>query len=202
MLVRRRSGLGRKQPVAAALFPSVAHCGKLTVMRYLLALLLCSTLAYADELTGKVINVADGDTLTILTDDKRQHRVRIAGIDAPEKAQPFGNRSRQNLHAMAHSQDARADCPKTDRYGRKVCKVWVQPSDCPACGLTLDVGYAQISAGLAWWYRAYAKEQSAEDRGRYESEENDSRLRKRGLWVDDVPVPPWGWRTDRHINGR
>ena len=166
-------------------------------MRYLFALLLCSTLAHADELTGKVINVADGDTLTILTPDKQQHRIRIAGIDAPEKAQPFGDRSRQNLRAMAHGKDARADCPKTDRYGRKVCKVWVQPSDCPTCGLTLDVGYAQISAGLAWWYRAYAKEQSAEDRGRYESEENEARLRKRGLWVESPAVPPWEWRQQR-----
>lgn len=148
----------------------------------------------AENLSGRVVYVQDGDTLTLLDPDKRQHRIRIAGIDAPEKAQPFGNRSRQNLASMAHGQEAIADCPKTDRYGRKVCKVWVQPSDCPTCGKTLDVGYAQISAGMAWWYRAYVKEQSAEDRGRYESEENDARLRKRGLWVDDSPVPPWEWR--------
>jgi endonuclease YncB( thermonuclease family) len=56
--------------------------------------------------------------------------------------------------------------PKTDRYGRKVCKVWVQPQDCQKCGQKHDVGYAQISVGVAWWYRAYAKEQSDEDRGR------------------------------------
>ncbi len=135
-----------------------------------LAFLLCATLVHADEITGKVIHVADGDTLTILTLDKQQHRIRIGGIDAPEKAQPFGNRSRQNLASMAHGQEAIADCPKTDRYGRKVCKVWVRPEDCPTCGLTLDVGYAQISAGLAWWYRAYAREQSPDDRGRFESE--------------------------------
>ena len=59
------------------------------------------------------------------------------------------------------------------------------------------ITYAQISAGMAWWYRAYAKEQSAEDRGRYESEENEARLRKRGLVVDDAPVPLWAWRTER-----
>ena len=148
----------------------------------------------AENLTGRVVGVADGDTVTLLTPDKTQHRVRISGIDAPEKAQPFGNRSKQNMEHMAKGKEALADCPKTDRYGRKVCRVWVQPEDCPACGLTLDVGYAQISAGLAWWYRAYAREQSAEDRGRYESEENDARLRKRGLWVDDDPEPPWELR--------
>ena len=166
-------------------------------MRYLFAFLFLSTLAHADELTGKVIHVAGGDTLTILTEDKQQHRIRIGGIDAPEKAQPFGNRSKQNMERMTKGKEALADCPKTDRYGRKVCKVWVQPADCPTCGMTLDVGLAQISAGLAWWYRAYAKEQSAEDRGRYESEENEARLRKRGLWVESSAVPPWEWRLER-----
>lgn len=158
------------------------------------ALLLGATLAQADELNGKVIHVADGDTLTILTPDMQRHRIRIGWIDAPEKKQPFGNRSKQNMERMTKGKEARADCPKTDRYGRKVCKVWVEPADCSACGKTLDVGYAQISAGLAWWYRAYAKEQSLEDRGRYESEENEARLRKRGLWVESSAVPPWEWR--------
>jgi len=60
--------------------------------------------------------------------------------------------------------------------------------------MTLDVGLAQVSAGLAWWYRAYAREQSPEDRGRYESAENEARLQKRGLWVDDDPVPLGEWR--------
>lgn len=162
-----------------------------------LAFLLCTTLAQANELTGKVIHVADGDTVTLLTPDKQQVRIRIGGIDAPEKAQPFGNRSKQNMERMAKGKEALADCPKIDRYGRKVCKVWVQPKDCPSCGKTLDVGYAQISAGLAWWYRAYAKEQSAEDRGRYESEENEARLRKRGLWVESSAVPAWDWRRSK-----
>lgn len=70
----------------------------------------------------------------------------------------------------------------------------VQPHDCPRCGKTLDVGLAQISVGLAWWFKRYAGEQSAEDRGRYKSEEEEARLRKRGLWVDEAPVPPWDWR--------
>lgn len=141
-----------------------------------------------------MVSISDGDTLTFLDTSNLQHRVRIGGIDAPEKAQPFGNRSKQNLERMAKGKEALADCPKTDRYGRKVCKVWVQPEDCPSCGKTLDVGYAQISVGLAWWYRAYAREQSAEDRGRYESEENEAKLRKRGLWVESSAVPPWEWR--------
>ena len=95
---------------------------------------------------------------------------------------------------MAFQKDARLECHKTDRYGRQVCKVWVQPGDCPSCGLTLDVGHAQVIAGMAWWYREYAKEQTAEDQGRYESAENEARLRRWGLWSDPQPVPPWDWR--------
>jgi endonuclease YncB( thermonuclease family) len=71
----------------------------------------------------------------------------------------------------------------------------LQQLDCRHCGKTLDVALAQISVGLAWWFSRYADEQSAEDRGRYQSEEEEARLRKRGLWVDDAPVPPWEWRS-------
>ena len=148
------------------------------------------------DITGKVVAVSDGDTITISDASKTQYKIHIAGIDAPESKHAYGTRSKDNLNQLLHGKDVRVDCPKIDRFGQQVCKVWVQPSDCPQCGETLDVGYAQISAGLAWWYRAYAKEQSAEDRGRYESEEADARLRKRGLWVDAQPVPPWEWRWE------
>ena len=72
--------------------------------------------------------------------------------------------------------------------------MWVQPPDCPRCGKTLNVGLAQVTDGMAWWYRYYGKEQSAEDRGRYESAEQEARLRRLGLWRDNDPVPPWEWR--------
>ena len=75
---------------------------------------------------------------------------------------------------MAHRRDARIECYKTDRFGREVCKVWVQPLDCPRCGKTLDVGLAQVSVGLAWWFSRDADEQSAEDRGRYKSEKEEA----------------------------
>jgi endonuclease YncB( thermonuclease family) len=150
--------------------------------------------ASAATLEGRVVSIADGDKIAVLDATKQQHRIRINGIDAPEKDQAFGERSKKNLSRMAFQKDARLECHKTDRYKRKVCKVWVQPSDCPACGKTLDVGRAQAIAGLAWWYRAYAKEQTAEDQSRYESAEDEARLRKWGLWQEKEPVPPWEWR--------
>lgn len=127
-----------------------------------LAVVVFTSPALADSWSreGRVVGVSDGDTITVLDSEKKQHKVRINGIDAPEKGQAFGELSRQSLAQMAHGRDARIECSKTDRFGREVCKVWVQPLDCPRCGKTLDVGLAQISVGMAWWFRRYADEQS------------------------------------------
>lgn len=156
--------------------------------------LLLPCAVFADTLTGRVVGIADGDTITVLDAVRQQHRIRVAGIDAPEKAQPFGQRSKENLSRLVFSKDVRIEWDKRDRYGRIIGKIWVQPSDCPRCGLTLDAGLAQLSAGMAWWYRKFASEQSAEDRGRYQFEEDEARARRVGLWREVDPVPPWDWR--------
>lgn len=148
----------------------------------------------ADTLTGRVIGVADGDTITVLDADNQQHKIRLGGIDAPEKAQPFGQKSKENLSRLVFNKNVRVDWTKRDRYQRIVGKVWVQPADCPTCPMTLDAGQMQLAAGMAWWYRKYAKEQSAEDQARYEFEEQEARARHAGLWKDSDPVPPWDWR--------
>ena len=96
-------------------------------------LLVLSFGTHADTITGRVVGVADGDTVTVLDADKVQHKIRLAGIDAPEKAQAFGTRSKQNLSDLVFGKDVRVDWDKRDRYGRIVGKVWVQPSDCPTC---------------------------------------------------------------------
>jgi endonuclease YncB( thermonuclease family) len=128
--------------------------------------------------------VADGDTITVLDSNKGQHRVRIAGIDAPEKNQPFGNGSRKRLGELVARKVVRVEFRKHDRYGRIVGKVLVTPIDCPTCGKTLDVGLAQITTWMAWWYRGCANEQSPEDQGRYEFAEQEARTKKVGLWRD------------------
>ena len=93
--------------------------------------LLCSAPNAADVLQGRVVAVADGDTITVLDSKQKQHKIRFNGIDAPEKRQPFGTRSTQNLARYVARKEVRLECPKVDRYGRNVCKVWVQPADCP-----------------------------------------------------------------------
>ena len=99
------------------------------------------------------------------------------------------------------NKDVVVEWNKRDRYGRIVGKAMVQPADCPTWSMTLDAGHAQIIAGMARWYRKYAKEQSPPDRGSYESDEQEAQARKRGLWIDPDPVPPWDWRhSKRKLN--
>ena len=80
---------------------------------------------WADVLEGRVVSVADGDTSTLLDSNRQHHRIRLAGIDAPEKVQPFGQRSKQHLSELAFGKDGKADCHKIDRYDRGVCTVFV-----------------------------------------------------------------------------
>ena len=142
---------------------------------------------------GKVIKVTDGDTITIRSNGE-EIRVRLSGIDAPESDQPFGRESTKKLSSMVKRKEVRIESNKTDRYGRVLGKVWVQPADCSNCGKTLDANHTQILSGMAWWYRQYAHEQPPEDRGRYESAEVEARKRGWGLWSETNPVAPWDWR--------
>ena len=164
-------------------------------MRLLFSLmLLLSVAAHAGTLTGRVVGVADGDTISVLDANREQHKIRLGGIDAPEKAQPFGQRSKENLSRLVFNKEVRVDWEKRDKYRRIVGKVWVQPASCPTCATTLDAGHAQVTMGLAWWYRKYGNEQSAQDRGAYEFSEQEARAKRAGLWADADPVPPWDWR--------
>lgn len=159
----------------------------------ILALIAIPIVAFAD-ISGNVVSVTDGDTIKVLDSSNTQHKVRLTGIDAPEKGQHYGTKSREHLASMVAGKEVIVESDKNDRYGRVLGKVWVQPSDCPTCGKTLDANHAQILAGMAWWYRYYAKEQSPEDRGRYESAENEARKRQWGLWADPKPINPYDWR--------
>jgi endonuclease YncB( thermonuclease family) len=151
----------------------------------ILALALGTAQAAEWVIEGRVVGVMDGDTILVLDDAKIQHKIRFAGIDAPEKGQAFGERSKQNLSALALQKRVEARCHKKDRYGRNVCAVFV--------GLT-DVGLEQIRAGMAWHYKDYQYEQTTRDRLVYRDEEDAAKAAKRGLWKDAKPVPPWAWR--------
>ena len=164
---------------------------RLTLLSLLLLLSACEPNA---PLSGHVVSVADGDTLTLIDAQQQTHRVRLQGIDAPEKAQPFGRKSKDNLTRLVLNKPVRVEWDHRDRYDRIIGKVWVQPDSCPTCPLTLDAGHAQLTVGLAWWYRAYASEQSPQDRGAYAFSEQEARAKRAGLWRQPNPVPPWEWR--------
>jgi len=163
-----------------------------TVLRWVIVAALAVALALfyaltasAGELTGKVIRVGDGDTITVLDAGNKQTKIRVMGIDAPEKGQPFGNASRESLASMVAGRNVTVEWHKRDRYDRLVGQVFADSH---------DVGLVQIERGMAWHYKAYAREQRPEDAQAYAHAEVEAKAARRGLWADPKPVPPWEWR--------
>lgn len=152
------------------------------------ALSILTTAIHAETLSGRVVGIADGDTLTLLDATKTQHKIRLAGIDSPEKSQPFGQHCKKNLSDLAYDRLATVESNKLDRYGRVIGKVWVESQ---------DVNLEQIRRGCGWHYKKYQNEQSPEDRLSYNSAEELARANRIGLWADQNPVPPWDWRHTR-----
>ncbi len=155
-------------------------------------LLICTLTACAQEtrlqptaLEGRVVAIADGDTVTVLDAANTQHRIRLQGIDAPERAQAFGTRSRENLSTLVFNRQVRVEFNSRDRYGRLLGKVLVEGR---------DANLEQLRAGMAWFYRQYADQLSTTDRPVYEGAEREARARERGLWSDRQPTPPWDFR--------
>lgn len=154
-------------------------------MKCLWLLLLAFGIAHAETLTGYVVGISDGDTITVLDTRNRQIKVRLAGIDAPEKGQAFGDRSKQHLASLIFNQNVTVEWVKQDRYSRTVGKVLVNGK---------DANLEQIKVGMAWWYEKYRKEQSVPDQEIYHAAEMAAKQQRMGLWRDENPIPPWDWR--------
>jgi micrococcal nuclease len=133
--------------------------------------------AAADTMSGRVVRVVDGDTLVLLVAGHEQERIRLAGIDCPER--------KQALTRRVAGKEVTIEWAKRDRYGRVVGKV-VYGSH--------DVDLALVREGMCWWYRKYAHEQTRADRVLYENAEAKAQEKRLGLWRDTNPVPPWEWR--------
>lgn len=154
--------------------------------RFLILLLYAFTLSTsAETLNGYVVGISDGDTITVVDANRQQYKIRLAGIDAPEKGQAFGERSKDHLASMVFNKNVTIEWNKQDRYGRTVGKIIASGK---------DVNLAQIQAGLAWWYEKYRKEQSPTDQRVYEQGEQLARSQRLGLWGDKNPTPPWEFR--------
>lgn len=158
------------------------------MVRRLLLVFLCALVmspAWADILIGKVVGVADGDTVTVLDDSRTQHKIRLSGIDTPERNQPSGRRAKEKLAGLVFGKTVVVEIDKVDRYGRNIGKVVIDGR---------DANLAMITAGLAWHYKKYQTEQSASDRRLYSRAEDDARAGQLGLWREPEPIAPWDWR--------
>lgn len=148
-----------------------------------------------EKITGKVVGVHDGDTLTLLDEKKVQYKVRFNGIDAPELKQDFGNKSKESLSDLVFGKTATIFCPKVDKYGRRVCTVFVNGT---------DINLEQIKAGMAWHYKKYEMEQPETDRKAYSEAEINARGQRIGLWLQPNPTEPGAWRrgeNNPNLNG-
>ncbi len=157
--------------------------------RFALFLLFLACNLSAATLQGMVVHVADGDTLTVLDDQITQHKIRLQGIDAPEKAQAFGQKSKQSLNQLVHSKIVTVEFQKKDKYGRTVGKVILNGT---------DVCLEQIKLGMAWHYKQNQSEQPKEDRDTYAQAELTARTQAVGLWKDKSPTAPWELRRQRN----
>jgi endonuclease YncB( thermonuclease family) len=156
--------------------------------------LFTSTAISAGPLTpGLVIAISDGDTITLLTEDKQQLKIRLAGIDTPEKKQAFGTKARDHLASRIFKHDVEVDLRKKDQYGRYLGVIYISG---------VDMNQSMIQDGYAWFYKHYAKDQPKEEAQRYAKAEADARSKQRGLWSDPNPVPPWEFRKEAKEEAR
>lgn len=140
---------------------------------------------------GVALDVQDGDSFVFRGNDGVRRRIRVSGIDAPEKHQPFADASRRGLGAMLRGRRILVEPIKSDVFGRTVARVVAL--DGPDAGR--DLGLAQVEAGLAWHFARFKAEQAPDDRVRYAQAERAARAERAGLWRDDAPEAPWDFRA-------
>src|SRR5216683_7528206 len=157
--------------------------------------LLVATSVNAQSLSGSVVAIADGDTISVRTGEVppglavkggQTISVRLEGIDAPEHGQSFGDASRQHLSALVYGKQVDLNCQGPDRYERWACKVLLPNGE--------DVCLDQIEAGMAWHYKQYQRLQNATDRAAYGGAEDQARHAKIGLWSESNPAQPQDFR--------
>ena len=134
-------------------------------------------------LTGRVVRVADGDTISVLDSNNTQHKVRLHGIDTPERNQPYGKKAWNALSAKVAGKNVGVVVLGKDSYGRTDGTVYL--------GNT-NINRAMVAEGHAWWYRYYAREEHL-----LEAAEADARASNLGLWAETNPVAPWDWRRQQ-----
>lgn len=141
-----------------------------------------SPVRFAAEFSGPVVSVLDGDTIEVL---RNQHpeRIRLHGIDCPERGQPYGHKAKQVMSALVFGQDVTLQTHGKDRYKRILADVFLSDGT--------HVNHELVKEGWCWWYRKYAPKDIE-----LKTLEEQARQSKKGLWGERAPVPPWEWRRD------
>ena len=144
------------------------------------------------DFTAKVLRVVDGDTIYVENRFGKNFKVRLTGIDAPEKKQPYGLASTHKLNeilinkwVLLESKPKNGNPYSIDRYNRVLAKVIFDGR---------DVNLSQVSSGYAWHFKRYQKQQSQSDRLSYSQAELEAKKNKMGLWREKKPIAPWKWR--------
>lgn len=161
---------------------------KLQLISLLLTSIVYINSAYAGLILGRVVSVADGDTITVLDSVNTQYKIRLSGIDAPEKKQAFGNVSKKSLSDLVYDKEVHVEWHKQDRYGRIVGKVMING---------LDANLEQIKRGMSWFYKKYQNELVLNDRLAYLHAQEAAEMNKTGLWTDKEPIAPWDFRKQK-----
>jgi len=142
-----------------------------------------------DKTIAEIVGVNDGDTvMAVFLREGIQRKIRLATIDAPEFNQPFGRKARKSLSDLVFRRKVTVVSKGKDPYGRILAELILDDT---------NINVEQIKRGFAWHYKYYAKSQSVEKRIIYSSAERSAREKRRGLWWDDDPDPPWVYRKQR-----
>ncbi|MFT3994838.1 MAG: thermonuclease family protein [Dysgonomonas sp.] len=150
-------------------------------MKTFLFLIILSMLLSSFTLTGKIVKVQDGDTVTLLDNNNTQHKIRLHGIDAPETGQPYGNKSKEHLSGLIADKNVTVDVKGKDQYKRILGVIYLGDT---------NINAEMIRSGYAWSYK-YSKDKY------YIKLQEKAKEQKKGLWKDKNAVDPWQWRKNK-----
>jgi len=153
------------------------------IVPFISSILLGTSLLYAADFSGPVVSVLDGDTIEVLHNNHPE-RIRLSGIDCPEKGQAFGQKAKQAASALAFGKNVTIQTHGKDKYKRTLGDVILPDGT--------NVNQELVKQGWCWWYRKYAPGDTV-----MEGLERDAREARKGLWADPQPMPPWEWRKTK-----
>ncbi len=156
-------------------------------------LLLFLSFAQAETFQCKVVGITDNYTITCLTEAKKQVKVRLYQIDAPESDQAYGQKAKQALSDMIYSKTVDIENKGLDRHKRTLGVIWLENNNriTPHDVFAFDINHNMIKQGYAWYYPFTKKNPH------YQQAEQEAKEAKRGLWADKYAMPPWEWRKEK-----